>query len=65
MELAYTKISQAGSFRCCLQTIGHEYYGRTVEIGDKSFCKLCEQEYELVKSKKKAVWKPNINLGKV
>lgn len=71
--LPETVIEIGGVMRCCVSSLGEEYNGRRVKIGDKASCKFCHQSFTLVAPKEarrtayrnltKPIWKPDWQLA--
>lgn len=63
IKLKDTRISMAGVFRCCLSSVGHEFYSDNSELeeGSESNCKHCGRNFHLVKIKDKLMWIPKEN----
>lgn len=61
-KLRDTRIPQGGVLRCCLATVGREYYetptglGTLVSIGAQSTCKHCGERFTLVAANPNPIW---------
>ena len=59
MKITDTTISSGGVFRCCLSSVATEYLAvGEVEYSDRSHCKHCDREFELVNEGEHDVWLP-------
>lgn len=61
MNINDTRIETAGVFRCCLSTIGEEYIGSFVDIGNVSCCQHCKRKFVLtgaIPNDAFPIWKP-------
>ena len=59
LHLRETRITAAGVMRCCLASVGEEYEGKPLRIGDKSQCKYCKEPFTLTQAKDYPLWKPD------
>jgi hypothetical protein len=52
-SLEETRMETGGVLRCCIATVGLEYDGKTVKVGDKSKCGHCGEKFTLVENEGK------------